>query len=158
MKKSGRIGSLGVAALLTVVGLFVSGCYTPTSTVDSNGPRFYEEASANVVLRFYGWDHLFVVRPDFRDEGFLRPLKKDEIAPVLNVLNVKHDLAVVVMGWNYDRTQQQEIVSIWKDVLKDQGFRRIVWIKGVDDETLNGSPIVEDWRQAEVAPKRTAQL
>jgi hypothetical protein len=149
---------LAFAALLPVITLSVSGCYTPPEAVD-NLPKFRESASASVVVRFYRWDHLLLVQPEYRDAGFLRPLKREDIGPAFNSLHVRRDMAVVVLGFNYQPGEQREIVEAWKVMLREQGFRRIVCLRSNDDsKKLNGLSVIEDSTQPVEPAKRTAQL
>ena len=153
-----KIRTFAFAALLPVVTLAVSGCYTPPEIVD-NLPKFRESARASVVLRFYRWDHVFLAQPEFREGGFLRALKREEIGPAFNSMHVKHDMAVVVIGYNHQPQEQKEIVEAWKSLLRDQGFRRIVCLRTNDEgKKLDGLSIIDDSTQPVEPLKQTARL
>ena len=44
--------------MLSLIGWFMSGCYTPPTQAVYNGPRFREAAQVNVVLQFMRWDSI----------------------------------------------------------------------------------------------------
>lgn len=148
---------LKLAGVLAVVCLSVSGCYTPSATVDT-APRFHEGVNVNVVLEFYKWDNFFIKHPDWRDNGFLRPLKRDDLGGALTTLRVQRDMAVVILGWNYTPEQTAQIIENWKSILRTQGFRRIVCLRGNENDEVDGKVIIDDWNQSAVDPKQTAQL
>lgn len=152
-----KIGSLAFAATLSVACVFVSGCYTPPVVVDKS-PKFREDAYASVVVRFYRWDNFFIVRPDCREDGFLRPMKPNELHQAFDTLHVRRDMAVVVMA-SYGLEEQTQIIENWKSLLSSQGFRRVVCLRGADDDKkLDGLRIIEDWKQSVDQPKQTAGL
>lgn len=136
--------NLRIASLLCVISLGLSGCYTPPK-ITSTGRYFRESASADVVLVYYRWDHIFIARPEYRDKGFQRPLTIDELDTTFDTLNVTRGTAVVLVVWNYDPIELQEITSRWKSVLAPAGFRRIVHVYGRDDNKLDGAPIIDEW-------------
>lgn len=147
------------AALLLAVGLFVPGCYTQHNIVDSM-PKFHDGGYANVVIRFYQWDDIFIVKPDHREGGFLRALKREEIASTLSALKEPRDMVVVVMGCTYKPEEQKKVVDAWKAILQEQGYKRIVCLRASDDDqNLNGMPVIGDSsRPASTSSKRTAKL
>lgn len=143
--------------LLTAVLFAFGGCYSPTG--ETTGlPRFREESSANVVLHFYRWDNLFVTHPSYRENGFLRPLKTDDLGRVFDNLHVHRDLAVVVIGWDYESSDLTQIVDKWTNLLHAHGFRRVVCLHGGDNNKLDGLPIIEDWKQPVEPSNKSAQL
>ena len=154
MKKLRVIKELAIMAGLA---LLASGCYTAKQSVDS-GRRFHEDAFANVVVKFYKWDNLYITRPDYRQSGFLRPLGRDDLDKAFDSLKVRRELAVVLMGWNYDSIQTAQNVEDWRAILSSQGFRRIVCLRDEEKEKLNGLAIIDDWTRPVETPKHTAGL
>ena len=144
-------------AIMVGLMLLASGCYTSKQSVDSSR-RFREDAFANVVVKFYKWDNLYITRPDYRQSGFLRPLGRGDLDKAFDSLKVRRDLAVVLMGWNYDAIQTARNVEDWKAILSAQGFRRIVCLRDEEKDKLNGLPVIDDWTRPAEAPNRTAGL
>lgn len=152
-----KLQTITLAILLPAMSFFVSGCYTPSESVDTN-PRFHEGAYASVVLEFYRWDNFFIKRPEFRDSGFLRPLRREELGNAFTALNIPRDMAVVVVGWNYDRQQTVQIIESWKTILRGHGFHRIVCLRANEQDNIDGLRIIDDWKQSVDEPKQTARL
>jgi hypothetical protein len=148
---------LSMAALVAFGGLAVSGCYTGNQAKDTS-PRFHDEKSVNVVMRFYKWDNFFIVQPAYRDDGFLHQVQPAELDQAFNKLQISRGTAVVLMGWNYDSIETAQNVDHWKSVLSGLGFQRVVCLRDYDDTRLNGLPIINDWRQTPPQPKQTAGL
>lgn len=146
-----------VAALVSVLCLGISCASTPKQA-EIEGPRFTEAASANVVLQFNSWDYIFILHPEYRENGFLRQVKRDELGMALSKLGVKKNLAVVVLGWNYEPATLAQIVDQWKGVLSGYGFQRIVCLRPGKGDELNGSVIIDDSLKPVGEQTRTAQL
>jgi hypothetical protein len=133
------------AVLVTTVtvSLFLGGCSTPEEA--ANRPRRFHEASkVNVVLQFSSWDYTFLVQPRYHENGFLRQVRRESIGQVFDQFQVRRDLAVVVVGWNYDAEQMNRLMGEWKSILGRCGFRRVVFLRSTVDNELNGSLIVDD--------------
>ncbi len=88
---------VGGAIWLSAVCLILSGCQTPKQ-VDTR-PRFHEEAAANVVLQFSRWDYIFMIHPDYREDGFQYRLTPDTLGQAFDRMHVERGMAVVVIGW-----------------------------------------------------------
>ena len=106
----------------------------------------------NAVLQFSSWDYIFLVRPNYREQGFLRPLKPGDLAPAFDQLNVPRGMAVVVVGWMYSPEELTRVVADWKSILKGCGFQRIVVLRANTGHGLNGSLIIDDSKS--IAPSR----
>ena len=148
-------------ALLAVLAGFcfgVSGCYTPSEGGGGSSGRFTDEASVNIVFRFYQWDNVYIIKPDYRTDGYLNFLTVDNLETAMTELHVPRDTAVVLMGWNYDARDVAANVEKWKTILASYGFRRVVCLRDRDRDKLNGLSVINDWHRPDDQPKRTAGL
>lgn len=130
-------------ALLLVLlsGLLVS-CGSLSTA--KKGARFHDGASANVVVRFYDWDSIHIVRPDVREGGYLPLLDRDGVARTLGHVNVGNDLAVVVLGYMLSNAQEAEMIGFWNTLLREHGFRRVVMLRAGFKDEIDGLLIVHD--------------
>jgi hypothetical protein len=154
MKKLCKAGS---AVWVFFLCLFISGCVGPLQGA-RRASRFHEASSVNAVLQFSSWDYIFLVRPNCRDDGFLRPLKRNDLATTLDQMNVPRGTVVVMVGWMYSPEDLNRVVAEWKSVLKDCGFQRIVVVRANAGYKLNGSLIIDDSIAPSVSAKQTARL
>ena len=145
----------GRAALLSVVCLILSGCQ---SSPPDNRPRFHEEASADVVLQFTRWDYIFMIRPDYREDGFQCQMNRDTLGQAFDRMQVRRGMAVVMIGWLYDEKQLAGLVVEWNSILKSHGFRRIVCVHPTGDKMIDGALIIDDSNQSVDRPKETVKL
>ncbi|HMP83326.1 MAG TPA: hypothetical protein PKA41_11550 [Verrucomicrobiota bacterium] len=99
------------------------------------------------MILFHRWDIFFIVRPDYREDGFRRPLGVGDLNKAFQDLSVRHNMAVVLVGWNYDPRDMKQIVQGWRSVLGSHGFRRVVCLYGDDSNRLDGAPIIDDWKR-----------
>jgi hypothetical protein len=134
MKKPNCICAL-VLALLTSLGVSCSSTRTQSAT--SKHLRFYEGASANVVLHFYEWNSIYITRPDIRKDKFLSLLDRDEIAHVLSRPDIGRDVAVVILSHFYSPAQELSLIQEWHSFLSEKGFRRIVLLQAGDKNKLD---------------------
>jgi hypothetical protein len=133
-------------ACVPVVALalfWLAGCSTPDQS-RTGVARFRHASSANVVLKFGGWDCTLLARPVYAENGFMEPVRRDTLDGILDRLNVRRDLAVVVVGWNHQPDELQQLVGDWKAVLSGCGFRRVVIVRAQPGGELNGSIVVDD--------------
>lgn len=135
--------SLVYTALASLAMLAVS-CTSLSERSFDRQPRFYETAAADVVLRFYSWNYIFLAKPEYRESGYLREIRRDTIGQAFGKLGVRHNLAVVVLGRNYDSASLSRLVNEWKSILAAQGFHRIVCVRASDNDEINGSQIIDD--------------
>lgn len=129
--------------LLPALFLLASCASTPFQSADA-GARFHEAATANVVLRFYGWQYIAMVQPDYREDGFIRHMRREELGAAFERFGVQRDLAVVVWGWMYSQQQTDELVESWRTLLKSQGFKRVVCLRSDGSKRIDGLPIIHD--------------
>ena len=111
------------AALLSAFVLINQGCQT-ARWVDA-GPPFRDAASTDVVLRFSRWDYISISQPDYREDGFIRHLKREELGRTFDGLGLRRDTAVVVLGWTYQDEMLNSVVADWKTVLQQCCFRLV---------------------------------
>jgi hypothetical protein len=133
------------AALFCVVGLVVS-CSTPSSYRADTPPLFREEKAADVILHFYQWDAIYLIKPDSRQKGFLPLLKREDIAGEMKRRAFGRNLAVVLVGYTHNTDPQGPVVPEWNALLAEQGFRRVVFLRaGVGKGNgIDGLPILHD--------------
>lgn len=145
-------------AALSMIGVLLSGCYTPPRQAVFTGPRFREAAYVNVVLEFMRWDSIMITRPEIRENGFLQLYSRDNLSPLLAGPQVGHELAVVKIGWTYQDEQLAQVVTDWKTLLSSCGFRRVVCVRAGPDNRIDGLPIIDDTTLPVDATKKTASL
>ena len=133
---------LKTVAWLPAMGLLLAGCLTSQSP--GAGRHFHEGSAANVVLQFSSWDYTFLVKPPYSENGFLQPVRRENIRRVFERLNVRRDLAVVVVGWTYTSQELNRLVAEWKSILDGCGFQRVVVLRPNTGNQLNGSLIIDD--------------
>ncbi|MBC8095204.1 MAG: hypothetical protein H7Y43_05285 [Akkermansiaceae bacterium] len=134
---------LNLIALFSIALLVLTGCATTQKTADES-PRFREGRHANVILRFSSWDYTFMTKPFYAEDGFMQQVKRETLGQVLNKYQVERGMAVVVVGWQYNDTTLDQLVSDWKNILGGCGFRRVVILRATRNSQLNGAVIVED--------------
>jgi len=143
------------AALLSIVCLILSSCQ---SSQPDNRPRFHEEASADVVLQFSRWDYIFMIRHDYREDGFQYQLNRETLGQAFDRMQVQRGMAVVMIGWLYDENQMAGLVAEWNLILKSHGFRRVVCVHPTGDKMIDGAVIIDDSNQSVDRPKETVKL
>lgn len=108
-------------------------------------PRFQEGATADVVLRFFKWDAINMIRPDTRADGYLPLYARDDIGREVKSRNIKRDTAVVVVSLFYrDPALLAELSRDWTAYLNEQGFRRVVLLHAGPGNDIDGLPVVND--------------
>lgn len=157
INRMNKLGFMSLPALLALVCLGVSGCYTPPQA-DANARRFQESESVNVVFRFYQWDNVCIVQPEYREQGYLRYMNSNNLNGALDDLHVPRDTAVVLMGWNYGPGEIIQNAEKWKAILASHGFRRVVCLRDNEVEKLNGLAVLSDWQRPVEQAKQTAGL
>ena len=160
-KSHTKMKSLRVSGMAVLLPLFICltpGCSTLPKVADAPGPRFHEANHANVVLRFASWNYIFLVHPEYREDGFYHQLKRDTVADTLKRFNGPHDMAVVTVGWGYKPEQLKEVVADWETILGGCGFRRVVVVRASFDYSIDGAVIVDDSLAAKPTTRDTAAL
>ncbi len=136
-----KIRFLRVLLLVLLSGLLVS-CGSISTA--KKGARFHDGASANVVVRFYDWNSIHIVRPDIREGGYLPLLDRDGVARTLDHVKVGQDLAVIVLGYMFSNAQEAEMIGYWNTLLRERGFRRVVVVRAGFKDEIDGLLIVHD--------------
>ncbi|MCW5552579.1 MAG: hypothetical protein KIS67_10540 [Verrucomicrobiae bacterium] len=132
-------------ALLCATGLLAS-CSAP-STHRADSPRlFSEERTADVILHFYQWDTIYLLKPDSRQDGFLPVWNREGIASAVNRQSVGRSLAVVLVGFLHNTDPNGPVVRDWESLLAEQGFRRVVILRAGAGKgnRIDGLPILHD--------------
>lgn len=142
-------------ALLSATVFLVS---CATSTEAGKCPRFHEAASADVILRHYRWDHVNLIQPEYREDGFLIQLSPATLGTAFERFRVRRNLAVVVMGWAFEGDALTQLVADWKSVLREQGFQRVVCLRAGSNNSIDGLLIIDDTKRSDDTPKQTAGL
>ncbi|HEY9171674.1 MAG TPA: hypothetical protein VI136_05245 [Verrucomicrobiae bacterium] len=131
------------------LALLVSCAQTPQ--VADTRPRFHEDAATDVVLQHYRWEHINLMRPAYREDGYLVQLSRESLGPALHRMQVKRDLAVVAFGWYFSAPEQlNELAAEWASLLRREGFQRVVFVRGAPGKSVDGLPIIADTRLVEV--------
>lgn len=129
------------SALLLCAAL--TGCQTTTQQVDTR-PRFFESASASVILKFNRWDTIHILRPDTREAGFLPILNKSDVERELKNRPLDHNLAVVVLGFMFAPSEEAVYAKQWQELLFAQGFKRMVVLRVGASPTTDGLLVAYD--------------
>jgi hypothetical protein len=129
----------GICFWAGFVGLLFAGC---SSTPFAPGTGFHEEQAANVIIRYYSNDTIYMLKPERTEGSFQSVLMRAEVLTLASQLP-EHELAVVVIG-KYTRTEDEDAVkSRWNLDLTQAGFRRIVFLQGGQAMVVKGLPILK---------------
>lgn len=129
---------------------FVTSCVHVTRSTATREQRFQEADAADLVLRFYSWDSIYVIKPDSRESGFMPLFNRASVGEQLDRPQTKRDLVVVIIGNNYSSAQQEEVLRDWKTLLDVRGFRRAVFLSGTGHKSIDGLPILRDTAAARI--------
>lgn len=117
----------------------------PQRPATDRRPRFAEGATADMVLRYFTEDSIYITKPDIRQSGFRPLLARDDIGREVKRLNVPRNTAVVVLSLFYrDRPQVVQLIQQWTAYLSEQGFRRVVILHAGPGEGIDGLPVLND--------------
>ena len=129
---------LGAVAL----GL-LAGC---ASTQTASRPLFHEEAKADVIVQFPGWESISITKPDTGENGFLPFYRRDDAERRLAQLMTRRNLAVVVCNFTYTADQQAEQQKAWTSIFSKLGYHRVVFLHAGRTRGVNGLIVVKDVR------------
>jgi hypothetical protein len=135
---------LRVTALAALICWSVSCASTGDNSAADTHPRFHEAAAASVIIQFNTWETIYLIRPSYRDNGFIHMFKREELGGTLTRLGVRRDMAVVILGWDYDSIQLGQMIDEWKALLSTLGFQRVVCIHASEDDEIDGSIVLDD--------------
>lgn len=139
-----KLTSLGKwLCVLPLLAMVLMGCQTTTARVD-NRPRFYESASANLILKFNRWDTIHLLRPEMREGGFLPILTRKDLERELENQRVGRQLAVVVLGFLFPPDIEAQYAREWDALLTAQGFQRVVILRTGAGNSTDGLLLVHD--------------
>jgi hypothetical protein len=153
MKKQVKKGGYVLwSALASLAGLLVScAAVGPQQTASVTRPLFQDGAAADMVLHFYKWDSMHMVKPDTREDGFLPLYARDDIGREVKRRNVTRNTAVVVMSRFYHEPSQiAQLSQEWTVYLNEQGFRRVVILHAGPGKKIDGLPVLNDSMTASV--------
>jgi hypothetical protein len=123
---------------------------------EPGGPaaRFHEGGAANLIVRFYAWNSMQIVRPDTRENGFLPLYDREGIVARLSQLRTGQYMAVVVLGPMYSKAQEQEIIREWHQIVAARSFQRLVLLRAGFKDQIDGLRVVYDsaMNQADAPP------
>ncbi len=129
------------ALLILLAGMAVS-CTSLTS--DRAAARFRDGELADVVVRFYAWNSIQIMRPDTREDGFLPLLNRETVTQKLDQATISHGLAVIVFGSMFSNAEEAQLIQDWNMLLQQRGFKRIVLLRAGFKDKIDGLPIVSD--------------
>ena len=144
-----------LGATLASVAWLVGSCASvgPKQTASETLPRFHDGAAADMVLRFFTWDSIYMTKPDPRSVGFLPLYARDDIGREVKRRNINRNTAVVVMSLFYrDPVQVAQLSREWTTYLNEQGFRRVVILYAGPGTDIDGLPVLNDSTIAGVHP------
>lgn len=152
--KTNRSHRSRFALLVLLAGLFVlTGCKSAPNPL-SRYQRFHEAEYAGAVIKHDSWDYNFVLQPPVTDAGFRRILKAEDVGGVVRNHATSRYLAVILLGWQYSPEDHRRMGERWNELLRAEGFERVVCLKTTSETKLNGCPIVYD--SAMAAPRVAA--
>ncbi|MGC3960935.1 MAG: hypothetical protein QM813_24265 [Verrucomicrobiota bacterium] len=115
--------------------LLIASCATQSSK---------HAAAADVELRFYRWDSIYIAKPVVRENGFATVFDTSGALAHLQQLTTGRDVAAVVVGLNYDTQQTRDIGAQWFAKLAPLGFQRVIVFRGTEQWPIAKLPIVYD--------------
>ena len=132
------------ALTLLAAACLLSGCQSTKPNPLANVPRFHEAEQVSAVFKYDSWDYIFMLQPAQMEGDYRRILKAEDVPQVVRTYAGPRHLAVVLVGWQYSAVDQQKIGQRWHEMLKAEGFQRVVCLKTAREDKLNGSPITFD--------------
>src|SRR6266516_1423041 len=133
-------------ATLASVAWLVGSCASvgPKQTASETLPRFHDGATADMVLRFFTWDSIYMTKPDPRSDGFLPLYARDDIGREVKRRNINRNTAVVMILFYRDPVQVAQLSREWTTYLNEQGFRRVVILHAGPGTDIDGLPVLHD--------------
>src|ERR1035437_10632665 len=128
-----------ILAPLLLVALLTS-CSTPRA-LNSAGPRFSEEAQADLIIRYYSDDTSYVLKPTTTEGAFLTILKKDAVL-ALAKRQPGRQLAVVALIHYGTESESAAVQQDWTSLLTEAGYQRIVFLRARNSMKMNGLPVL----------------
>lgn len=124
----------------------LTSCSLTPPEPDGSARRFTkEEADAtDLIIRFYGWKSIQIIRPDTREGPFLPLFDREGAVTKLSQLRMRQNLAVVVLGSMFSKTEEQEIIRQWHQIVGARGFQRLVLLRAGFKDDIHGLRVVYD--------------
>lgn len=129
-----------IVQMSLVSSLLFASCSTPPPDLRA---RFRDSGQASVVLQYNSRDYIFMTSPSYREQGFLRQIRRPEVPSVMDQMRVARQLAVVSLTWQLEGEELRTVLSDWKDLLKQCGFQRVVFVRGWGPTSVDGAIILE---------------
>lgn len=133
--------------------LLLTSCATGPKT--TQGPKFYEESAANLVIRYSSDRAIYRLKPDAHEGPFYHVFNRQQLCEDDALRSGHRDLAVVLIGYQWTPELDRQVKQSWVDSLTKLNYRRIVILRANDNDQVNGLHVVEDRQiaQAAVIPK-----
>ena len=129
--------ALAAAGVSLLLCLLSPGCQTAL-------PQPGVISQASVVFQYNSQDYIFITKPSYREgEGYLRQIRRPEVAAVMNQLHLPREPAVVALPWRLEGERLQAVLSDWNNVLKECGFRRAVFVRSDGKQDRKRDVVIE---------------
>jgi hypothetical protein len=145
-----RVVTKSRCALLALAGVLVLATSCATSPKTAHGPKFYEENSANLVIRYSSDQAIFRLKPDGHDGPFYHIFTRQQLCEEDAVRVGKRDLAVVLIGYQWTPELDRQVKQGWVNTLTKLNYRRVVILRSGDSDQVNGLRVEEDRQIAQV--------
>lgn len=143
--------ALATVPALAGMVVLLSGCATNSPYV-ADGPKFRQESSANLIVRYSSENTVFMLRPYAQEGPFQRIFTRQELCAEIAAQPGDRTLAVVVINNYRMLALEQQTKQRWVDSLSRLNYRRVVFLRGNERGNINGLRIVSDTLLAGRAP------
>jgi hypothetical protein len=125
-------------SLLGLGLIFLTSCSTPEPLTKAE-PKFHGTMGADIVIRYYSEDVNRVLKPLQMEGPFLTTFSKGGVLDLAKQ-QAGRDLAVVIMlRFNCSDPAKRE----WLNPLTQIGYKRVVFLRAVNERQLEDLPILE---------------
>ena len=120
--------------------ILLTSCATPRNPAAA-GPRFNEEDSADIVIRYYSDEVNRVLKPIQMEGAFLTTFDKGGVLDLAKQQSGRELAVVILLEFNASDYVKQN----WMTMLKDAGYKRIVFLRAESSgQKVNGLRILEN--------------
>lgn len=132
--------------VLALPGLLALACLTSCSSTPktAQGPRFFEEGAANLVIRYSSDTAIFRLKPDGHEGPFYRIYTREQLCQEDATRAGRRDLAVVLIGYQWTPELDLQVKQGWVETLRQLNYRRVVLLRSGSSDQVNGLRVVED--------------
>lgn len=123
--------------LLLLPALFMTSCATKQEV--ATGPKFSEEAKANIVIRYYSESISRVIKPLQTEGTFLSSFDKDGVISLAKQQPGRELAVVILIRYN----NIDSVKQTWIERLNSLGYQRVVFLQG-DGMKINGLAILDN--------------